>query len=176
MWLRYAVLALYALYAIFIIVAWTSSVLPLGTTVQVCLLIHLAGVLFGVAAFGIPYVYPAKLGVFRRPIVIWDFIQTGAVTALTLDKRSWLAQTAAGIALVGIIGCFYKVQVLAKCYSVRRVSCCKWRVYNDTGGGRGTDECALRSASSNASSSGSSAWKASGVESVCMGDNAAATR
>jgi len=119
---RIAVFLIYLAYLVVIVIALASSLLPLAETVLVCLSIHFAGLLGG---FAIGYdTYPKVLGPLRYPIKVWDWVQAGVLIVLAIAVvMGWdddFALAAAIVAIIGIVGCFYKVYAigtLIKCAS-----------------------------------------------------------
>lgn len=108
-WLRLSVLLLYLAYLVVIVIALAGP-LPLAETVLACLGVHFVG-LFGGLLTGYD-TYPSSLGRVRPLIIAWDVVQFAAMIALAAQAVP--AALVAGIALAGIVGCFYKVYALAK--------------------------------------------------------------
>jgi len=108
---RIAVFLIYLAYLVVIVIALASSLLPLAETVLVCLGIHFAGLLGG---FAIGYdTYPKVLGPLRYPIKVWDVVQAVVLVALAIIGDDF-ALVAAIVAIIGIVGCFYKVYAIGK--------------------------------------------------------------
>jgi len=107
----FAVFIIYLAYLVVIVIALASSLLPLVETVLVCLGIHFVGLLGG---FAIGYdTYPRVLGRYRDPIIYWDVVQAGVLVALAIIGEDF-ALAAAVVAIIGIVGCFYKVYAIGK--------------------------------------------------------------
>lgn len=104
--------ALYGVYLVVIVVA-LAGVMDLAITVMVCLSVHFAGLLGGLLAglYNVNVdIYPEELGKLKIPIQAWDGVQAvflGSLVGAMVDTTI----AAAIVAIIGIVGCFYKVIV-----------------------------------------------------------------
>ena len=121
---RVFVAVVYAAYAVVIGLALDDQ-LPLRTVLIVCLSIHFAGLLSAVAT---AYVctswhtdaYPRQLGAAKGPIVIVDVVQFILLVAIVNTDDDKLLLVTAVVALVGIAGCFYKLNAISRSLHGRR--------------------------------------------------------
>ena len=109
--IRKLVSVVYAVYLLVIVAALLPGGPPLAETVMICLAIHLLGVAGGLFMPGF-ITYPRELGAVRDAIILWDAVQLAVFIWLASHHNSPdAAHVAAGVALVGIVGCFYKAHV-----------------------------------------------------------------
>lgn len=110
--MRQLVSVVYAVYLFAIVVALLHGGLPLAETVMVCLAIHLLGVAGGLLLIPDFVTYPRELDEWRDYIIALDIVQLVVFVNLANARHdSFVAHLAAAVALVGIVGCFYKAHV-----------------------------------------------------------------
>jgi hypothetical protein len=102
---RTAVFIIYLAYLVVIVIALSSSLLPLRWTVLACLSLHFVGLIVG-SVVDLGAIYPKVLGPYRPLIIFWDVVQAVVLILLITPVRFYIA--AAVIAIIGIVGCFYK--------------------------------------------------------------------
>ena len=107
---RLLVGTVYLAYLVAICVA-LAGYIDVAITVMICLSIHFVGLLVGVVWLADRAdVYPDQLGNLKTAIQAWDAVQLFFLGSL-VGNMLQTDEISAVVAIVGIIGCFYKVYV-----------------------------------------------------------------